>query len=218
MVVQGYFGVELVRADTKQPFQEHVKDWEVYVEVEPDAEYFISVRRIGNPNFKDLLVTFFVDGKDLGYYSPYTRGVMEKGPEMKGLYSRANGVHSMRALKFKKPRSTGSTSESSFHLLLGKVEAKVYEAIFDGEVPPDKWTSASLAAASVNLNQCDLDKKKGLRTGEGSTVENWGATPKMINKCYKKGALIDTVTLHYGSLPGLIQVGVLSAPPVGSLN
>ena len=46
MVIFSGFKVQLVYADSKVPLKEHVKDGEVYVEAEPDVDYFIAVRRI----------------------------------------------------------------------------------------------------------------------------------------------------------------------------
>ena len=40
------FTVELVAADTKQPFKEHMSpDGQVYAEVEPDVDYFMEELR-----------------------------------------------------------------------------------------------------------------------------------------------------------------------------
>ena len=46
MVVRNGYQVQLVDARTKIPFKEHEKDGKIYVEAEPDAEYFIAIRRI----------------------------------------------------------------------------------------------------------------------------------------------------------------------------
>ena len=48
MVRQGDFEISIVLADTKIPFKEHTKDGKVYVEVEPDEDYFISMKPVGN--------------------------------------------------------------------------------------------------------------------------------------------------------------------------
>ena len=42
MVQEGRFTVELVSADTKAAFQEHAKGHETFVEVEPEAGYFVQ--------------------------------------------------------------------------------------------------------------------------------------------------------------------------------
>ena len=62
-------------ADTKIPFPEHETGNDVYVEVEPDQEYFVATRRVDNENNaadgkgeSTLYLQIFVDGRSLGYY------------------------------------------------------------------------------------------------------------------------------------------------------
>jgi hypothetical protein len=78
MAFQGDCTVSLVLADSKELFQEHVKDGKLNVEVEPDAEFFISVERTGNTIAKTLLVKYFVDEQDLGYQTRYKHGAENK--------------------------------------------------------------------------------------------------------------------------------------------
>ena len=40
--------LKCVYADTKVPLKEHAKDGEIYVEAEPDVDYFIAVRCIAS--------------------------------------------------------------------------------------------------------------------------------------------------------------------------
>ena len=66
MVVAGKFKVEVVYAETKIPFKEHTAttDGDTYVEVEPDAEYFVDIES----KSEDPVVAYIrIDGKDLGY-------------------------------------------------------------------------------------------------------------------------------------------------------
>ena len=67
MVRQGDFEISIVLADTKTPFKEHTKDGKVYVEAEPDEEYFIYMERVGNAVNEPLLAVASVDEKCLGY-------------------------------------------------------------------------------------------------------------------------------------------------------
>ena len=69
MVVRSGFEVQLVSADTKIPHKEHVKDGEIYVEAEPDQDYFIAVRRITMDGPPVVLVECAVDGVPLKYYT-----------------------------------------------------------------------------------------------------------------------------------------------------
>ena len=65
----GDFTVELVAADSKQPFREHTaEDGQVYAEVEPDMDYYIAVQtKVGG-----VKMCYFVDGVYLGYRTNYT--------------------------------------------------------------------------------------------------------------------------------------------------
>ena len=65
MVFGGDFKAALVDARTKQPFLEHYRDGQAYVEVEPDVEYYVSLQRI-QTSLGGVIVTCKVDGKDLG--------------------------------------------------------------------------------------------------------------------------------------------------------
>jgi hypothetical protein len=217
-VVQGDFTVSLVHADSLQPFQEHVKDGEVYAEVEPDAEYFISVRRTSSAMAANstLFLTFFVDGQDLGHHR-YWPGVQQDAkPHLSGLFSRTDGVVSMKALKFEKPRpsSFAAAAGRGPTLLMGKVEINVFEGVFLGSSDAEDWAAKALTVAPVDLSQNNAAKKKGLRTGEGSTIVREERTSGKTAK-YQSGSLLDTITLNYCAAQGLIEVGVLSKPSAG---
>jgi hypothetical protein len=225
MVVQGDFTVSLVHADSKEPFQEHAKDGEVYAEVEPDAEYFISVQKTGAALVakSPFLLKFFVDGQDLCYYRTWNATGKDEKPLLSGLFSRTNGVTSMKALKFEKPRpsSFAPAAGRGPTLLMGKVEIKVYEGVFLGNFDAEDSAAKALTVAPVDLSQNKAAKKKGLRTGEGSTIlREEPAAATSANKSlkqakYQSGSLLDTITLNYCAAQGLIEVGVLSKPSAG---
>ena len=73
MVVRSGFQVQLVDAKTMTPFKEHEKDGKIYVEAEPDAEYFIGIRRISPAGHPVILSYYSVDGHCLGYRQPHRR-------------------------------------------------------------------------------------------------------------------------------------------------
>lgn len=102
MVQRGDFKVGLVYADTKMAFKEHTKDGKIYVEVEPDVEYFISIQQTGTRRGGTTIVTLGVDGTELGikHYSSKCKDQ----PSYKGIPSRENGFTTKKALKFTKPR------------------------------------------------------------------------------------------------------------------
>ena len=64
MVKVGDFKVELVAADTKEAFKEHTApDGQVYAEVEPDMDYFVSL----GTDVGGVMMQMSVDGVFLGY-------------------------------------------------------------------------------------------------------------------------------------------------------
>jgi hypothetical protein len=207
MVQHGDFKIELVYADTKMPFKEHIKDGKIYVEVEPDVEYFISVQQTGASRGGNTVMMFSVDEQELGYCLQNSQRTDQ--PSYDGLWTLQNGVSTMKALKFTKPRVSADGTNVKRGLLMGKVEIKMYEGISNGyEVQPD--FSSSFSAAAVDLNQSGLAKKKSLRSGEGETTVTQHYSGKQA--IYSKGGLLDTVTLNYCAALGLMEVGVLQKP------
>ena len=93
--------ISLVHADTKFPFKEHTKDGKIYVEVEPDEEYFICIQRVGNAVPGTLVAYFSVDGKSLGFNQTFTK-IGE--PRYAGLWTYKDNTSTHTALMFTKPR------------------------------------------------------------------------------------------------------------------
>ena len=116
----------------------------------------------------------------------------------------------MKALKFTKPKLSEDGANVKRGLLMGKVEIKMYEGMFDGYDQRDCNFSSSFTAAAVDPSQSGLVMKKSLRSGEGDTVE----TSQIVSKQpkFKIGALVDVVTLNYCTALGLSEVGVLEKP------
>lgn len=55
------------------PFPEHQKDGAMYVEVDPDAEYFVNIRRV-SMNFPAPITCYVqVDGQILGWTASFIR-------------------------------------------------------------------------------------------------------------------------------------------------
>jgi hypothetical protein len=200
--------IELVYGDTKLKFKEHSKDGKIYVEVEPDVDYFISIQRTGTGRGGDVTLSkLTVDEQDLGYQIPISQRMDE--PKYCGLYAQEKGVSTMKALKFTKPKISEDGTNVKRGLLMGKVVIEIYEGMFNGY--EDRRTfSSSFTASAVDLNQSGLAKKKSLRSGEGETVETMQAASKQMK--WKRGALLDVVTLNYCAALGLMEVGVLEKP------
>jgi hypothetical protein len=209
MVQRGDYKIELVYADSKLPFIEHTKDGKIYVEVEPDIDYFISMQQqqTGAGREGYTLSRLTVDEQDLGYACPTSKNMKE--PMYCGLWTQEKGVSTMKALKFTKPKISEDGANVKRGLLMGKVEIKMYEGVFLGYQDPRNFSS-SFTAAAVDLNQSGLAKKKSLRSGEGETVETIQSSAKQPKIQY--GAQFDTVTLNYCAALGLMEVGVLEKP------
>ncbi len=217
MVVVNDFEFKLVSAEDKTPFQEHQKDGKTYVEVEPDAEYFMSIRTVRPPSV-DLYCIFEIDGNNLEYYQPFSSGKVESSNL--GTVSRSNGVVRSKALKFVKASfTTGEAGIGSTMAGMGTVELKVYSAIYKGNFMKTDYTT-SLAAPTIQMEDPGvMSMKKNVRSTEGNIVET---KPKIYdpNKAYaryRKGQYLYSITLYYCAAPGLIAVGVLPKPPAWDL-
>jgi len=110
----GDFTVELVAADTKVAFKEHTaSDGQVYAEVEPDMDYFISL----GSDIGGVQADIWVDGVDhdydLDFFSPEKKAYNGQW-EIKG------GKETKTALHFTKTREAqGGVAPDT---LTGKVE------------------------------------------------------------------------------------------------
>ena len=165
MVFRSGFEVQLVSADTKIPFKEHEKDGKIYVEAEPDAEYFIAIRRVdmsGSPVIKSY---YYIDGNFLGYYSFHKS--VQKEPSYQGVFSRTNGVAKTSSLKFSKPKA--ASDGDGYRGGMGKAEIKLYEAISSGMTTARDFAPDFEYALAGAANAGD-GKKKFLLSTKGSTV------------------------------------------------
>ena len=163
MVVKGCFKVELVDALTKKPYKEHVSkpDCAQYAEVEPDAEYLVSVQRIGVSQGGQL-VYLQVDGQDIGYSKIFWGSESMDKPTQFGIMRGTNsdGNLNQESLKFVKPQGASAPNSEQFyggrHALMGKIEVKVYEGVKRGKREPGVTLNVSDAfdqAKPVNYNQ-----------------------------------------------------------------
>ena len=213
MVVINDFEFQIVTAEEKVPFKEHQNGLNTYVEVEPDAEYFLSVRKVRSSS-TDCLVMLEIDGKFLGYAQPFPRHAISK--MSLGIYSRSKGVDIHKALKFVKASFTsadmgiGSTMAG-----MGKIELKVHHAIPMGRSRLEDVKSSSFAASTINsVDKARVTMKKNLRSGEGHSIEAEQYDSNALYQEWRTGAHLYTITLYYCATPGLIAVGVLSKPPL----
>ena len=226
MVVVKDFEFQIVSTedDNKTPFKEWESktNLETYVEVEPDAEYFLSVEKV-QLSSTSLYCEYYVDGKFLGYYDafPVNRNL---GPRFRGIFSRSNSsVETMKALKFVKASFHSSNKEdrvgfgSEIGAGMGIIEMKVYQAIENGYTATgnEKSFASSFTTSSIDIEDgAVVTMKKNLRTGEGNkSVVTKASNMNGVKMTYLKGLHLYTIPLNYCATLGLISVGILPKPP-----
>lgn len=131
IVQQGDFTIQLVEAHSKTPFMEHDHDGKTYVEVEPDAEYFVSTAKTGANEFLQhamLMAVIYVDGKSLGYASVYDPNQRYE-PACKGKWVCENGISSDTALKFAVPAIRGGAMPVTDFNTFGRVDVRIFEGL-----------------------------------------------------------------------------------------
>lgn len=213
MVKIGKFSAEIILADAdKMPFPEHISsNGEIFVEVEPESEYYIRVKT----DYEDTVrVDISVDGNNLGYYSTMTK---ESGAEEKGLSKRECGKSYKYALKFDKAnvrQKEEGDKGREVPFWTGKIEVEFSEAVFQGysaiQDYSQNWKGGDV---SFVMGISDPDKKKGVKSGKGDTFEVKKVGGGQVAN-YGKGGLLQKITLRYCSTLGLIHAGILAKPPM----
>ena len=211
MVQVNSLEVQLVHAETKVPFKEHQKKGcgQVYVEVEPDTEYFISVKKIRRTD-KKLLMRLTVDGKDIGYKVHFHE--REYAANYYGLLIRQDGVDSNKALKFEKARFDHSPAEASlfpYTGVMGQVGIRVCEGHYVGQFLKQDLKSTFEAAPG-----CPGPAKKKLRSAEGQVTDTRARATHFEH--FEEGKELHSITVKYCAAPGLIAAGILPRPPPSS--
>jgi len=209
MVQRHDFVVEMVDAQTRQPFKEHPgrNGYDSYVEVEPGVEYFLKLKSY----YKKLIITTFeVDGKDLGYRNSFSPGNLGKD-KIKGLWKYENNTSSHTALKVDKmvfvPNNTSSTVKDT---KVGEINVYIYEKILMG------------GYYYLNDHSINWEGQSGVQNGDGigkkmvkssvGNASNFKSGNGRRSNC-RKGQLLGTIKLKYCSTVGLIAAGVLPKAP-----
>jgi len=219
MVIVNDFEFQIVSAEDKIPFKEHKKGLNTYVEVEPDAEYFVSVRRVRDST-EQVMCKIMVDDQSLGrkFYSKKATA----SAKFCGISSRSKGVKTNKALKFVKASFTSgdNTDTGSTMAGMGKIEMNVNKAILTGQQSSrsrDTIKQKSFVTSTIEMvDKASVTMKKNLRSGEGLIVETSTYDSNKVTKKYihSKGDSLCKITLHYCATPGLVAVGVLPKPPL----
>ena len=206
MVCKGQFTAELVQAKTKQKFLEHEKHGKVYVEVEPDVEYFIHIQ---NNSSTPVAFEAFVDDQDLGYsfhLEPKNSGYM-------GLWSVNEKCSKMTALELKKLKKGSRFNISNLESLLGDLKVFVYQSIEDTYTRSQKeikshWKDPNNTKLVGNFafGKKFVKSKRGDYCKE-TTLKN------DYKECFKIGNLIEKIYFKYCTVDGLKALNILPALP-----
>ena len=221
MVVQGKFQVEVVYADTKLPFKEFTSehDGQLYLEVEPDAEYFIM---ISNKSEDPVNVSIKIDGTDLGLHVAGLTKYNSVTPYLCGITSRdENGGVTKQALQFVRSTVLQKTEENKGippQYWTGTVEVSFYESVAEEASSSNQRAfSSSWKGNSENvgymMGKSNPDKKKGVMSAAGNTTEYVPPPAQPWTTVYRKGGLLQTVHMKYCSTLGLIYANILPKPP-----
>lgn len=208
MVRRGYFTVQLVAADNEEVFREHTaKNGDIFVEVEPNVEYFIYVE---NHSSTSACFEFIVDGKNLGYYCYRT-----KDSALNGLWSRNNDIETETALKFTNLNQHGSMliNHSTYPKQIGSIVVKVYEHKYLGTTCKKlDFISSWGCEDSINLISCSETKGKSLKSKKGDVSKT--KRVELTEEASKVGTLLDTIKLNYCTALGLVQSQILPPTPM----
>jgi hypothetical protein len=213
------YSVQLVDPVTKQAFKEHFGFGRTYVEVEPKAEYFIKIQRknnhgmgwFGSERAPLVCADIEVDGTNLGYKFNDTL----ETPKFGGSWRLVNNISTMTALRFGTiiVSNPGAKPIDISGGLVGTVTVNVFEAIFDSVCTDyNNYSSPNLSLQVAATLARDGDKKKTVRTETGAYSQS-DTYPATFNH-YRKGQLIEKITLYYATAFGLIHASILAKPPL----
>jgi len=217
MVKRAGFTLEIINAETNEPFKEHTcpTTGKTYVEVEPDAEYFLQLSQDRKPM---LLGMYAIDGEHLGYQI----SLFAEGPHILcGLLRLCGGKTNMTALKFSKTSSLQQNSAERTRPLpwTGIIKASYYEAINPiekfGGLPDytSTWSGGNVECARGDGS--GLIGKKGVKSQSGNIIDVQKVPASNISYVqYRPGRCLQTIEVQYCTAPGLIQAGILPKPPM----
>mmetsp|Transcript_19540 Transcript_19540/g.22144 ORF Transcript_19540/g.22144 Transcript_19540/m.22144 type:complete len:287 (-) Transcript_19540:222-1082(-) len=213
MVKKGDFTVELVNASSKESFKEHKgKDGiDSFVEVEPEAEYFIKV---ASDSYRRVAFEFIVDGIELVYVTPFAP--YQREPQYAGNWSYNNNKSIETSFMFQKIHQSmlQSSSESDDSNIVGEIQVTVYEdIILDGYYQMSSGPMKAKFDSFIPTTEANQDKKKKqVKTTDGKTEISKDDNGSRQNFC--RGKKLETFELRYCTALGLIGVGVLPKPPL----
>eukprot|EP00587_Corethron_hystrix_P007842 CAMPEP_0113316382 /NCGR_PEP_ID=MMETSP0010_2-20120614/11679_1 /TAXON_ID=216773 ORGANISM="Corethron hystrix, Strain 308" /NCGR_SAMPLE_ID=MMETSP0010_2 /ASSEMBLY_ACC=CAM_ASM_000155 /LENGTH=268 /DNA_ID=CAMNT_0000173085 /DNA_START=5 /DNA_END=812 /DNA_ORIENTATION=- /assembly_acc=CAM_ASM_000155 len=200
------FSVQLIDADTRVPFKEHTgNDGKIYVEVEPEKEYFIKASSSLDPKKTKVRVTCAVDEEELGYYNCLWQ--YSKNTVYNGYAARKNGKTIETSLKFAKTKvCRDPNSDLISQLLMGKVAVTFSEAIPDGKDDVNDF--------ETNLSEENVaPSSKGVHTKKVNDLDTY-LEGEADDITYKEGTCLAKIELDYCCTLGLIRHNILPKPPL----
>lgn len=202
MVAKGKYIVELVEAKGKAPFKEHQgDDGKRHAEVEPDVECCIKVQVLKGKEDKGLPVVteHEVDGENLGYNLAWDNESFSYTGHWK--HNEKDDTATDGPLRFERLAGPSATSGScSDQMRLGSLCVNFFEEEKEGEETTSDTPSATEAPSGTG------NVKKMVRSGKGSSSTN-----PHTQQDFRKGAFLDSITIHCGTVLGLIHAGVIGA-------
>lgn len=215
MVKKGRFKVELVNADTKTAFKEHPHHDEIYVEIEPEAEYLIRMEvEVEVEAGKAVVAKMFVDNESLGYDIVFKGRQGEKEVASAGLWSYDGISSTTTALRFARSKfftSRNNLTNQSKPLWTGEVLVEFFEMIDNGETCVEAASESDWKGGDIGivLDQAELSKIQGTMTLDGNhtrTTKDDGVRTKVT-----EGGLIEILTLRYCSTKGMVLAGLFGS-------
>ena len=228
MPTKGKFSVELINAATKEAFLEFdakgkgKRGVDAYVEVEPNAEYFLRMKN-NYSRFK-VELSFKVDGVDLNYTHSLNPGETHDC----GLYSydEAEATSTHTSLKFDKifrqreqqqcsnpdPEEDNEKQYTWFSSDIGTVEVTFYREISSkGSYKMNTTKPISFVENPQNEDDQLNNSRKRVKSNSGKKLKS-SHDDGMRDKS-KRGRKLETIKVRYCSTVGLIENGVLPEPP-----
>uniref|UniRef100_A0A7S2YMS5 Uncharacterized protein n=1 Tax=Entomoneis paludosa TaxID=265537 RepID=A0A7S2YMS5_9STRA len=222
MVQFGALQIQLVQAINKEPFKEHTSaNGDVYVEVEPDVEYFLSVHKTSVTD-SHLYVKYQIDDETLDFCSIFPRYLNDE-KRFIGLYQEKKGGGSDKALKFVLP-PTIERRRSDFdpRELVGSIRIDISEAVV-GSVRShhhdfnENHSEQSVRPKTVTIPAKSPQlKEKVVRSAGGDFRTDPVPVPEKagVSVRFEPGSPLGSLTLRYCCAKGLLEAGILQSADI----
>jgi len=209
---EAIFTVELVDANSGEPFAEHVgPDGKTYAEVEPDAEYFIKVSAPrDHPKGTRVQTAYEVDGVNLGYYDKLW--AYKNNTVWAGSASRRGGAWSKTSLKFAGKPAPSRGKRRAPLLFTGRVVVTLSASVPDGAMGREGRFDTQLGPCGAVVAS---GTKGGVESVRGTVADDRCRVDRAVcdRVHYRRGTTLGRAALYYCTATGLARRGVLPRPP-----